>query len=95
MKKKPKRHGEWYKLAIPAMMRIMLLYHYGDKEQAIKADGSGCPFYIFNPRKCFLIVKPVELNNAILEEPLRRNHTHAEIVDNIQEKKKKVIGIFI
>ena len=84
--------GEWYQVAVPELMRIMLNLHFGDKVEKLPADGLSCLFYIFNERNCYEVKKAVW--NEITAEALTRSarvearQTIKEVISKIKIKGK-------
>ena len=74
-----KRHGEWYNLLIPEMIRILMDHHFGLSTPLagypeIKADGYNCSFNIFTPRKVYIVTRA--FHKMIEAEKVRRGRSN-------------------
>ena len=82
LKNQPPVHGEWYQVAVPRLIEIMSMYHFGDKSQNIPADGYNCKFYVFSPETCTPISKTQW--NATKPEPIKTSsRINGRVVEHV------------
>ena len=80
--------GDWYKIHIPDLLRIMLNEHFGDEATQIRADGFKCLFYVLNNQKCFEIKKAIWDEIKTEERTRSARVKNTETIQDVVDKRK-------